>query len=56
LPAISFSAFQNASSRFTLVFLPLKTIDRLKIIDFGMETYFRQLFANAAIAASRVGS
>jgi hypothetical protein len=36
LSAISFSAFQNSSSRLTLVFLPLKTIERLTIDDFGM--------------------
>jgi hypothetical protein len=32
LSAISVSAFQNSSSRLTLVFLPLKTIERLSIV------------------------
>jgi hypothetical protein len=34
--AISFSAFQNSSSRLTLVFLPLKVSVRLGREEFGM--------------------
>ena len=50
LSAISLSAFQNSSSRLTLVFLPLKTIERLAIDDFGMGAH-RGRFFGASFAS-----